>query len=130
MLLAQEPCAAPGCQGEMQVWGGEQAAPVGARHWGVLPAALSSHVLPCVLQPENLLVWDGVEGEEQVRICDFGNAQKLTPGEPQYTASMVHPSSWHPRLSTRPLSLGSLTSGNVGTLGCWDGPGQLPSVPC
>lgn len=30
------------------------------------------------------MVWDGVEGEEQVRICDFGNAQELTPGEPQY----------------------------------------------
>lgn len=66
-------------------WGGwEQAAPVGARPWGVLPLALSSHVSPCVPQPENLLVWDGVEGEEQVRICDFGNAQELTPGEPQY----------------------------------------------
>ena len=61
-------------------WGGwEQAAPVGARPWGVLPLALSSHVSPCVPQPENLLVWDGVEGEEQVRICDFGNAQELTP---------------------------------------------------
>ena len=58
--------------------------PVGARHWGVLPAALSSRVLPCVPQPENLLVWDGVQGEKQVRICDFGNAQELTPGEPQY----------------------------------------------
>lgn len=52
--------------------------------WVVLPSALSSHVSPCVPQPENLLVWDGVEGEEQVRICDFGNAQELTPGEPQY----------------------------------------------
>lgn len=30
------------------------------------------------------MVWDGAEGEEQVRICDFGNAQELTPGEPQY----------------------------------------------
>lgn len=62
---------------------GEQAAPGGARQWGVLPASLSSHASP-VLQPENLLVWDGAEGEEQVRICDFGNAQELTLGEPQY----------------------------------------------
>lgn len=29
-------------------------------------------------------MWDGAGGEEQVRICDFGNAQELTPGEPQY----------------------------------------------
>ncbi|XP_060008011.1 striated muscle preferentially expressed protein kinase isoform X3 [Lagenorhynchus albirostris] len=43
-----------------------------------------NHVLHLDVKPENLLVWDGVEGEEQVRICDFGNAQKLTPGEPQY----------------------------------------------
>ncbi|XP_069925959.1 striated muscle preferentially expressed protein kinase isoform X1 [Oryctolagus cuniculus] len=43
-----------------------------------------SHVLHLDVKPENLLVWDGAEGEEQVRICDFGNAQELTPGEPQY----------------------------------------------
>ncbi|KAM9085236.1 striated muscle preferentially expressed protein kinase isoform 11-T11 [Megaptera novaeangliae] len=41
-------------------------------------------VLHLDVKPENLLVWDGVEGEKQVRICDFGNAQELTPGEPQY----------------------------------------------
>nr|XP_058911144.1 striated muscle preferentially expressed protein kinase isoform X5 [Kogia breviceps] len=43
-----------------------------------------NRVLHLDVKPENLLVWDGVEGEEQVRICDFGNAQELTPGEPQY----------------------------------------------
>ncbi|XP_049744227.1 striated muscle preferentially expressed protein kinase isoform X1 [Elephas maximus indicus] len=43
-----------------------------------------SHVLHLDVKPENLLVWDGAKGEEQVRICDFGNAQELTPGEPQY----------------------------------------------
>nr|XP_031533604.1 striated muscle preferentially expressed protein kinase [Vicugna pacos] len=43
-----------------------------------------NHVLHLDVKPENLLVWDGVEGEEQVRICDFGNAQELIPGEPQY----------------------------------------------
>ncbi|XP_003925538.3 striated muscle preferentially expressed protein kinase isoform X5 [Saimiri boliviensis] len=43
-----------------------------------------SHVLHLDVKPENLLVWDGAAGEEQVRICDFGNAQELTPGEPQY----------------------------------------------
>ncbi|XP_006890370.1 PREDICTED: striated muscle preferentially expressed protein kinase-like [Elephantulus edwardii] len=43
-----------------------------------------SHVLHLDVKPENLLIWDGAEGEEQVRICDFGNAQELTPGEPQY----------------------------------------------
>lgn len=41
--------------------------------------------MPHVLQPENLLLWDGAEGEEQVRICDFGNAQELTLGEAQYS---------------------------------------------
>ncbi|PNJ36715.1 SPEG isoform 2 [Pongo abelii] len=43
-----------------------------------------SHVLHLDVKPENLLVWDGATGEQQVRICDFGNAQELTPGEPQY----------------------------------------------
>eukprot|EP00071_Canis_lupus_P019060 XP_013966361.1 striated muscle preferentially expressed protein kinase isoform X1 [Canis lupus familiaris] len=43
-----------------------------------------NHVLHLDVKPENLMVWDGAEGEEQVRICDFGNAQELTPGEPQY----------------------------------------------
>ncbi|NXE46612.1 SPEG kinase, partial [Casuarius casuarius] len=33
-------------------------------------------------QPENLLMADS--SSEQVRICDFGNAQELTPDEPQY----------------------------------------------
>lgn len=64
-------------------WGWGAGSPVGARQGGV-PFSLSSHTLPRVLQPENLLVWDGAEGEEQVRICDFGNAQEVTPGEPQY----------------------------------------------
>ncbi|XP_056663530.1 striated muscle preferentially expressed protein kinase isoform X2 [Monodelphis domestica] len=43
-----------------------------------------SHVLHLDIKPENLLVWDGAGGAEQVRICDFGNAQELTPEEPQY----------------------------------------------
>ncbi|XP_040496040.1 striated muscle preferentially expressed protein kinase isoform X1 [Ursus maritimus] len=43
-----------------------------------------NRVLHLDVKPENLMVWDGAEGEEQVRICDFGNAQELTPGEPQY----------------------------------------------
>ncbi|KAF6116321.1 striated muscle enriched protein kinase [Phyllostomus discolor] len=43
-----------------------------------------NHVLHLDVKPENLLVWDGADSEEQVRICDFGNAQELTPGEPQY----------------------------------------------
>ncbi|NWJ03142.1 SPEG kinase, partial [Crypturellus undulatus] len=33
-------------------------------------------------RPENLLMADS--SSEQVRICDFGNAQELTPDEPQY----------------------------------------------
>ncbi|NXJ04405.1 SPEG kinase, partial [Odontophorus gujanensis] len=33
-------------------------------------------------KPENLLMADS--SSEQVRICDFGNAQELTPDEPQY----------------------------------------------
>lgn len=60
-------------------------APGEARPRSVLPSSLSSHTLPRVLQPENLLLWDGAEGEEQVRICDFGNAQELTLGEAQYS---------------------------------------------
>ncbi|XP_074154764.1 striated muscle preferentially expressed protein kinase isoform X8 [Sminthopsis crassicaudata] len=43
-----------------------------------------SHVLHLDIKPENLLVCDGAGGSEQVRICDFGNAQELTPDEPQY----------------------------------------------
>ncbi|XP_063101693.1 striated muscle preferentially expressed protein kinase isoform X4 [Cavia porcellus] len=43
-----------------------------------------NRVLHLDVKPENLLIWDGAEGEEQVRICDFGNAQELIPGEPQY----------------------------------------------
>ena len=84
MLPAPEPCATLGYQGEVQVGSGEQAAPALGRRWGILPASLSSHDFSALLQPENLMVWDGAEGEEQVRICDFGNAQELTPGEPQY----------------------------------------------
>ncbi|NWY50048.1 SPEG kinase, partial [Chionis minor] len=34
------------------------------------------------VSPENLLMADS--SSEQVRICDFGNAQELTPEEPQY----------------------------------------------
>ncbi|XP_036092489.1 striated muscle preferentially expressed protein kinase isoform X3 [Rousettus aegyptiacus] len=44
-----------------------------------------NHVLHLDVKPENLLLWDGAEGEEQVRICDFGNAQELTLGEAQYS---------------------------------------------
>ncbi|NXJ59835.1 SPEG kinase, partial [Rostratula benghalensis] len=36
----------------------------------------------CRGPPENLLMADS--SSEQVRICDFGNAQELTPEEPQY----------------------------------------------
>ncbi|NXL01458.1 SPEG kinase, partial [Mesembrinibis cayennensis] len=36
----------------------------------------------CGGAPENLLMADS--SSEQVRICDFGNAQELTPEEPQY----------------------------------------------
>ncbi|XP_012920953.1 striated muscle preferentially expressed protein kinase isoform X3 [Heterocephalus glaber] len=43
-----------------------------------------NHVLHLDVKPENLLIWDGSAGEEQVRICDFGNAQELILGEPQY----------------------------------------------
>ncbi|KAM7105008.1 striated muscle preferentially expressed protein kinase isoform 2-T2 [Molossus nigricans] len=43
-----------------------------------------NHVLHLDIKPENLLVWGGAEGEAQVRICDFGNAQELTPREPQF----------------------------------------------
>ena len=65
-------------------WGKGAGAWVGGRWCCILPPWLSSHALPCAPQPENLMVWDGAEGEEQVRICDFGNAQELTPGESQY----------------------------------------------
>ncbi|XP_068263278.1 striated muscle preferentially expressed protein kinase isoform X3 [Nyctibius grandis] len=40
------------------------------------------HVLHLDIKPENLLMADS--SSEQVRICDFGNAQELTPEEPQY----------------------------------------------
>lgn len=49
------------------------------------PLSPATPMGPHILQPENLLVGDGAEGEELVRICDFGNAQELTPGEPQYS---------------------------------------------
>ncbi|XP_055574365.1 LOW QUALITY PROTEIN: striated muscle preferentially expressed protein kinase [Falco cherrug] len=39
-------------------------------------------VLHLDIKPENLLMADSTS--EQVRICDFGNAQELTPEEPQY----------------------------------------------
>ncbi|XP_074729511.1 striated muscle preferentially expressed protein kinase isoform X4 [Strix uralensis] len=39
-------------------------------------------VLHLDIKPENLLMADS--SSEQVRICDFGNAQELTPEEPQY----------------------------------------------
>ncbi|XP_064517173.1 striated muscle preferentially expressed protein kinase isoform X1 [Pseudopipra pipra] len=39
-------------------------------------------VLHLDIKPENLLMAD--LSSEQVRICDFGNAQELTPEEPQY----------------------------------------------
>ncbi|XP_010183986.1 PREDICTED: striated muscle-specific serine/threonine-protein kinase-like, partial [Mesitornis unicolor] len=39
-------------------------------------------VLHLDIKPENLLMADS--SSEQVRICDFGNAQELTPHEPQY----------------------------------------------
>lgn len=80
MLPAPASCATPGCQGKGQGAGRLSR----GQAVGIFPSSLSSHALPCVLQPENLLVWDGAEGEEQVRICDFGNAQELTLGEPQY----------------------------------------------
>ncbi|XP_075612990.1 striated muscle preferentially expressed protein kinase isoform X2 [Balearica regulorum gibbericeps] len=40
------------------------------------------HVLHLDIKPENLLMADS--SSEQVRICDFGNAQELMPDEPQY----------------------------------------------
>ncbi|XP_030310391.1 striated muscle preferentially expressed protein kinase isoform X1 [Calypte anna] len=40
------------------------------------------NVLHLDIKPENLLMADS--SSEQVRICDFGNAQELTPKEPQY----------------------------------------------
>ncbi|XP_029873791.1 striated muscle preferentially expressed protein kinase isoform X3 [Aquila chrysaetos chrysaetos] len=39
-------------------------------------------ILHLDIKPENLLMADS--SSEQVRICDFGNAQELTPEEPQY----------------------------------------------
>ncbi|XP_062435036.1 striated muscle preferentially expressed protein kinase isoform X2 [Rhea pennata] len=39
-------------------------------------------ILHLDIKPENLLMADS--SSEQVRICDFGNAQELTPDEPQY----------------------------------------------
>ncbi|KAM9235530.1 striated muscle preferentially expressed protein kinase [Leptosomus discolor] len=39
-------------------------------------------ILHLDIKPENLLMADS--SSEQVRICDFGNAQELMPGEPQY----------------------------------------------
>ncbi|KAJ7346017.1 hypothetical protein JRQ81_001967 [Phrynocephalus forsythii] len=39
-------------------------------------------ILHLDIKPENLLLAEA--GSDQVRICDFGNAQELTPDEPQY----------------------------------------------
>ncbi|XP_025022994.1 striated muscle preferentially expressed protein kinase [Python bivittatus] len=39
-------------------------------------------ILHLDIKPENLLLAE--PGSDQVRICDFGNAQELTPDEPQY----------------------------------------------
>ncbi|XP_054826431.1 striated muscle preferentially expressed protein kinase [Eublepharis macularius] len=39
-------------------------------------------ILHLDIKPENLLLAE--LGSDQVRICDFGNAQELTPDEPQY----------------------------------------------
>ncbi|KYO26301.1 striated muscle preferentially expressed protein kinase [Alligator mississippiensis] len=41
-------------------------------------------ILHLDIKPDNLLMAD--PSSEQVRICDFGNAQELTAGEPQYCA--------------------------------------------
>ncbi|XP_039210351.1 striated muscle preferentially expressed protein kinase isoform X3 [Crotalus tigris] len=39
-------------------------------------------ILHLDIKPENILLAE--PGSDQVRICDFGNAQELTPDEPQY----------------------------------------------
>ncbi|KAM4626561.1 striated muscle preferentially expressed protein kinase-like [Discoglossus pictus] len=39
-------------------------------------------ILHLDIKPENILMAD--TSGEQIRICDFGNAQELVPGEPQY----------------------------------------------
>ncbi|XP_041431903.1 striated muscle preferentially expressed protein kinase-like isoform X2 [Xenopus laevis] len=40
------------------------------------------NILHLDIKPENILMADTTS--EQIRICDFGNAQELTPGDPQY----------------------------------------------
>ncbi|XP_053554143.1 striated muscle preferentially expressed protein kinase isoform X2 [Bombina bombina] len=40
------------------------------------------NILHLDIKPENILMADAIS--EQIRICDFGNAQELTPGEAQY----------------------------------------------
>ncbi|XP_075465724.1 striated muscle preferentially expressed protein kinase isoform X4 [Ascaphus truei] len=40
------------------------------------------NILHLDIKPENILMADA--SSEQIRICDFGNAQELTVGEPQY----------------------------------------------
>ncbi|XP_053140297.1 striated muscle preferentially expressed protein kinase isoform X2 [Hemicordylus capensis] len=53
--------------------------------WQVLEGVSYLHhhgILHLDIKPENLLLAE--VGSEQVRICDFGNAQELTPDEPQY----------------------------------------------
>ncbi|XP_029460871.1 striated muscle preferentially expressed protein kinase [Rhinatrema bivittatum] len=41
-----------------------------------------NNILQLDIKPENILMAD--TSSEQIRICDFGNAQELTPGEAQY----------------------------------------------
>ncbi|XP_075037113.1 striated muscle preferentially expressed protein kinase isoform X2 [Mixophyes fleayi] len=41
-----------------------------------------NNILHLDIKPENILMADTIS--DQIRICDFGNAQELTSGEPQY----------------------------------------------
>ncbi|KAL2088131.1 hypothetical protein ACEWY4_016959 [Coilia grayii] len=41
-----------------------------------------NNIIHLDIKPENILMAD--RSSDQIRICDFGNALKLTPGEPQY----------------------------------------------
>ena len=40
------------------------------------------YLFPLVFQPDNVLMSDA--HSDQLRLCDFGNAVELTPGEAQY----------------------------------------------